>query len=413
MSVTTKYLIIGNSIAGTAAVEGIRQQDKQGEITIVGQENYPVYGRPLISYYLLGYTKRENIGYRAADFYEKNGVKLITGVRAEKLDADKKQVSLSDGSKITYEKLLVATGSRPFDPPMEGIESVKNRFHFMTLDDALALETALAPDKKVLIIGAGLIGLKCLEGILDRVASVTVVDLAPRILPSILDDEGAGIVQRQLEEKGVKFYLADSVAHFDENCATLKSGNKVDFDILVTAVGVRPNTELGKDAGGKIGRGICANQRGETTLKDVYAAGDCAESSDIASGTDRVLALLPNANFQGHCAGVNMAGGDEVFDKAVAMNAIGFFGTHVFTAGVYEGECYSEREGDKLKKLFYKDDRLKGFILIDMPERAGIYTMLLRNSVPLSSVDFEALKAAPGWNHLPESVRRERFSKEV
>lgn len=413
MKSSTKYLIIGNSIAGTAAVEGIRSVDGKGKITIVGEEKYHVYGRPLISYYLLGSTDRAHMDYRPADFYEKNDVKLKLGVRATALDADKKLVTLDNGDTISYDKLLIATGSRPFDPPMEGIDSARSRFRFMTLDDALALEKALAPDKKVLIIGAGLIGLKCLEGIAERVQSVTVVDLAPHILPSILDDTGAAIVQRSLEAKGARFYLGDSVAKFEGNVATLKSGKTIDFDILVTAVGVRANIELVKDAGGKVGRGICADECGRTTLKDVYAAGDCAESHDIATGTDRVLALLPNANFQGRCAGVNMAGGNAKFEKAVAMNAIGFFGTHVFTAGAYVGDCYKEQEGDTYKALFYKDDQLKGFILIDMPERAGVYTMLLRDRIPLSSVNFEALKHEPGWNYLPDEVRKSRFSKEV
>lgn len=408
-----KYVIIGNSIAAVAAIEGIRSKDKDGAITVIGEERYPAYGRPLISYYLLGATDRAHMNYRPADFYEKNGVALKTGVRAEKIDPAKKTVSLSDGGGVAYEKLLIAAGSRPFEPPMEGIASVKERFRFMTMDDALALEKALSPEKRVLIVGAGLIGLKCLEGILHRVKSVAVVDLAGRILPSILDETGAGIVQRRLEEKGAEFYLSDSVTRFNGNTAHLKSGREIGFDILVTAVGVRPNIELVKEAGGKVARGICADECGRTSVPDVYAAGDCAESFDIASGTERVLALLPNANFQGRCAGINMAGGRAELKNAVAFNAIGFFGTHVFTAGAYDGECYTERSGNTYKALFFKDDRLKGFILIDLPERAGIYTMLLRESIPLSSVNFGELKHSPGWNALPSEMRRARFSREV
>lgn len=413
MTIESKYLIIGNSIAGTAAAEGIRSVDGKGSITIIGDEKYDVYGRPLISYYLLGETDREHMDYRPRDFCEKNHIRLIKGVRALSLDPVKKTVSLSDGNTATYEKVLIATGSRPFIPPAEGADSVKKSFSFMTMDDALGLERELAPDKKVLIIGAGLIGLKCFEGIAARVAGVTVVDLADRILSSILDETGAYIIQSQLEARGAKFILGDSVARYDGNTATLKSGKKIDFDILVNAVGVRPNVELVKDAGGLVNRGICADERGRTSLPDVYAAGDCAQSHDIAGGTDRVLALLPNANFQGRCAGINMAGSDAKFDKAVAMNAIGFFGTHVFTAGVYEGERYTVRDGNRYKVLFTKDDLLKGFILIDMPENAGVYTMLLRERIPLSSVNFEALKTDPGWNNLPDDARKARFSKEV
>ena len=350
--------------------------------------------------------------YRPGDFYEKNGVTLRLGVRATAIHPEEKTVELAGGEKIGYEKLLVATGSRPFEPPMEGIENVKERYHFMTMDDALALEKALSPEKRALIIGAGLIGLKCFEGIAARVKHTEIVDLASRILPSILDETGARMVQSVLEEHGATFYLADSVAHFDEHRATLRSGKEVEFDILITAVGVRPNVELVKEAGGEVSRGIVIDAGGRTTLPDVYAAGDCTESLDVASGTKKILALLPNASFQGRIAGVNMAGGEERLTDAAAFNSIGFFGTHVMTAGVYEGEEYLESTETAYKALFLKDGVLKGFILIDHPERAGIYTMLLRKRIPLSEVDLKALEADPKWSALPEEMRRD-FAREV
>lgn len=407
-----QYVIIGGSIAAVAAIEGIRSKDSEGSILVIGEENHVAYGRPLISYYLLGETDLPRMDYRPADFYEKNGVTLRLGVRATAIHPAEKTVELAGGEKIGYEKLLVATGSRPFEPPMEGIENVKERYHFMTMDDALALEKALSPEKRALIIGAGLIGLKCFEGIAARVKSTAIVDLAPRILPSILDEAGAKMVQSVLEEHNATFYLADSVAHFDEHKATLKSGKEVEFDILITAVGVRPNVELIKEAGGEVSRGIVIDAGGRTTLPDVYAAGDCAESFDVASGTKKILALLPNASFQGRIAGVNMAGGEAELTDAAAFNSIGFFGTHVMTAGVYEGEEYLDRTETSYKALFFKDGVLKGFILIDHPERAGIYTMLLRKRIPLSETDLKTLEGAPKWSALPEEMRRD-FAREV
>ena len=247
-----EYVIIGNSTAGIAAAESIRKLDQAGNITILSDEAFPTYGRPLISYYLLGKTDAAHMNYRPADFYRKNNIRTMFSVRAEHIDAAKKQVLLQGGKKVKYDKLLVATGSRPFVPPMEGLD--KNEyFTFMTYADALALEKQLAPEKNVLIVGAGLIGLKCLEGIADRVGKVTVVDMAPHILPSILDDYGASIIQNQLEKHGAEFYLSDSVASFEKGVAHLKSGATVPFDILVVAAGVRPNVELVKEAGGKVG----------------------------------------------------------------------------------------------------------------------------------------------------------------
>ncbi len=408
-----QYVIIGNSTAAIAAAEQIRLLDAAGKITMISDEPYHTYGRPLISYYLLGKTDAERMKYRPADFYERNRIDTVFSKRVEKIDAEKKKVVLSDGKKIAYDKLLVATGSRPFNPPMEGIESVPCKFNFMTFDDALALEKVLAPDKSVLIIGAGLIGLKCLEGIADRVREVSVVDMADRVLPSILDEYGASLVQRELEGHKTTFYLSDSVQKFSGNTAHLKSGKEIAFDILVVAVGVRPNVELVKDAGGKVGRGILTDDRQETSLKDVYAAGDCTESYDITAQTSRILALLPNAQFQGACAGTNMAGGEAHFTNAVPMNAIGFFGSHILTAGSYFGDTYVEKSGDTYKKLFYSDNKLNGFILVNKPDRAGIYTSLLRNATPLDEVDFESLKKDPALIAFSEQYRAEKLSRRV
>ena len=408
-----KYVIIGNSAAGIACVEGIRSADAEGEITIISDEPFAAYGRPLISYYLLGATDRQRMLYRPADFYEKNKVRTLLGARAEKIDPAAQKIVLRGGEEIPYDRLLVATGSRPFEPPMEGIDGVKNKFNFMTLQDALSLEKVLSKRKNVLIIGAGLIGLKCLEGILERVKSVSVVDMAGRILPSILDDAGAAIVRRELEGKGAKFYLSDSVAKFEGNTAHLKSGKEISFDILVVAVGVRPNTELVKDAGGEVSRGVVTDEKQQTSLKNVYAAGDCAESFDITSGARKVLALLPNAYRQGYTAGVNMAGGEAAFADAMPLNAIGFFGSHVLTAGSYEGESFVQAEGDVYRKFFCKDGVLKGFILVNSPERAGIYTSLIRNKTPLSEVDFKSLEGAPNLAAFPRAARERMLAREV
>ena len=404
-----QYVIIGNSTAATFAIEGIRAVDKAGSITVISDETRPAYGRPLISYYLYGRIKLENTDYRSASFYTDNGVTLKYGVRAEKIDPKKKTVALSDGSTIGYDKLLVATGSSPLVPPADGLDTVK--YHtFMTMDAALALEKELSPEKRVLVVGAGLIGLKCVEGILDRVGSVTVVDLAARILPSILDEEGSAIVQERLEARGVNFVLGDCAVRYAPGLATLRSGKEVSFDILVIAAGVRPNVSLVKEAGGEVNRGIVVNDRQETTIPDVYAAGDNCESYDICSGTRRILALLPNAAFQGETAGRNMAGGDAAFDKAAPFNALGLFDTHIATAGVYEGEAYTDLS-EGYKKLFVKDNKLVGFILIDCIERAGIYTSLIREQTPLTTVDFELLKKNPALMAFARGTREEYLTR--
>ena len=181
----------------------------------------------------------------------------------------------------------------------------------------------------------------------------------------------------------------------------------------MVAVGVRPNTELVKESGGEVNRGIVVDKGMRTSIKDVYAAGDCAEGYDSSVGSGRILALLPNAYFQGSVAGVNMAGGMAVHDDAIPMNAIGFFETHVLTAGVYEGECLEEVSAAAYKKLFLKEGRLVGFILINDFLRAGIYTSMIRNKTPLAEVDFELLKNRPQLLAFSAEERKQMLAQRV
>ena len=404
-----EYVIVGNSTAAVGAVEGIRALDKNGNITVISNEVHHTYSRPLISYLLQGKTDRERMKYRADSFYDDNGCKTVFGKNVSKIDKENKSVQLDDGASIPYDKLLIATGSSPFVPPMEGLDKVSKRFCFMSLDDANALEAALFPEARVLIVGAGLIGLKCAEGILARVGKITVIDLAPRILSSILDDEGAKMVQTHLEKQGVEFKLGVSVGKFTENTAELTSGEKVEFDILVTAVGVRPNVGLVKDAGGEVDRGIVVDDTMRTSIPDVYSAGDCVTSYDLSFGAKRILAILPNAYVGGRNAGTAMAGGNPPEMKSMPMNAIGFFGQHIITAGTYEGEVFEARDAESYKKLFYSDDILRGFILIGNVDKAGIYTSLIREKTPLSEIDFGLVCKEPSLIAFGRSYRDEKL----
>lgn len=404
-----KYVIIGNGVAAARCIEGIRSLDTEGSITVISEEKHSVYSRPLISYYLEGKTDLNRMLYRSADFYDSMNCKVLYGEKAVKINEKEKTVELCSGEVLSYDRLCVATGSTPFVPPFDGIETVPEYFTFLTLDDTLSLEKALDEKSRVLIVGAGLIGLKCAEGISHRVGKVTVCDLSERILSSILDNEAAAIMQHHLEDNGISFMLGNSPACFKGNKAVMKNGEELGFDILVIAVGVRANTALVKDIGGNVNRGIKVNEHMETSVTDVYAAGDCTEGIDLTTGESKVLALLPNASMQGFTAGVNMAGGDESFTKAIAMNSIGFFGLHAMTAGTYDGEVYEEKTENTLKRLIVKDDLLKGFMLIGLNERAGIYTSLIREQTPLSSINFELMKKGATTAALSYEKRKESF----
>jgi len=402
-----KYVIVGNSTAAVGAVEAIRRNDKEGKIVIISNESHHVYSRPLISYLLMGKTDEEKMKYRKDDFYKVNGCELKLNTTAEKIDVEQKRVILNSGEYESYDKLLIAAGSSPFVPPVKGLDKVKNKYTFTTLDDAKALDAVLKENTKVLIVGAGLIGLKCAEGISRKKVDIACIDLSYKVLSSILDDEGSEVIKRHLEKNQIKLYLKRQIVELEENYALLDDNTKIPFDVLVMAVGVRPNIALVKDAGGRTNRGILIDERCQTSIPDVYASGDCCESLDITSGEAKVMALLPNAYMQGECAGMNMSGADYIFNKAIPMNAIGLFGKHIITAGTYSGDVYYESDGDNYKKLFYSDNKLNGYILIGNVEKAGIYTSLLRERTPLDTLDFRLLCKKPGLMAFSRRAREE------
>lgn len=388
------YVIIGNSAAAIGTVAGIREFDSTGNITIISDEKYHTYSRPLISYWLEGKVTEKNILYRPADYYEQNNVTPVLGRKVTKIDAANKSVLLEDGLQIQYDKLMIATGSKPFVPPMNGLDKV--HYHtFMSFDSAKAIRSEAKDGMKVLIIGAGLIGLKAAEALSAYNAKITVVDMADRILPSILDVRAGVKMQKHIESKGVKFILGTSAEEFTEHSAKLKNGVTVDFDTLIIAVGVRPNTELVSDAGGNVDRGIITDMTQKTSLDDIYAAGDCTVSYDASSDTNKILALLPNAYMQGEVAGRNMAGREFRYVNAIPMNAIGFFGLHIMSAGSYDGEEYVEETENTYKKLVFRENRLVGYILIGDVRRAGIYTSMIKERIDLGEVDVDMLKDKP------------------
>ena len=241
---------------------------------------------------------------------------------------------------------------------------------------------------------------------MGRAASV--VELSSRVLASILDKDGSAIVQKAFEEKGVQFVLSKSVTRFENDRAILNDDTVIEFDILVLASGVRPNTELLSGIA-EIGKGIVINEKSQTTSPDIYAAGDCTECMDVSSGQRKIMALLPNAYMQGECAGENMAGGNKSFGKAIPMNAIGFMGLHIITAGNYSGDVYESNNNGSYKKLFYSDNKLNGYIFIGDIEKAGIYTGLIRERIPLDSIDFALICEKPGLMAFTKEVRAEKL----
>jgi len=419
------YLIVGNSAAGIAAVEAIRAQDLNGSIAMISSEEYPAYSTPLISYLIKGVTTEQKMHLRDDEFYQAHDIECLFGSAVESLDPKEKSVKLANGMKAYYEKILFATGSTPAKLAVQALEGKKNVFSFLTLDDARGIaqradelmarpHDATTDPVRAVIVGAGLIGLKAAEGLMHRVDEVVVVLRSARILRAAVDEEASALLIEQLARGGVRVLtnveIADATTREGNvEAVTLTDGSTWDCALVVMAPGVVPNDEIVVKAGATAqGKGLICGSDMQTTLKDVYAAGDCTQSYDVLSGTDRNLAIWPNAVVQGRVAGTCMATGADSFEGGLGVNAFGFFGSSVLTCGIinpddsFTTEVY--REGNSYRKFVFKDDRLFGFILLNASVNAGIYTMLIREKVPVSTLKERAFARGIELVDLPNEV---------
>ena len=393
-----KYLIIGASAAGLACVEQIRKEDKSGSITVLTGEHYLPYSRPSISYYLKGVVKEHDMYLRKPSFYKQNGIEIVTDAEVKSIDVNAKTVK-AGRKTYPYDKLCLCTGSKPFVPPMKNVSGKENVLTFLDLESTKAVKAKANADTKAVVIGAGLIGMKAAEGLSKICKSVDVVELSPRILPSILDAKSSKGVKKYIEENGhIKFHLGDTVTEAKSKgkkitSVILKSGKELKCDLLILAVGVRPETALAENAELTVERGIIVDSKTmQTSNADIYAAGDCTVSTDMLDGSRKIIALWVNAVQQGRIAGSQMAGGRETLSGSYAVNAIDFYGLRICTCGLINaaGEQYNDvikQDGDKYKRLIFEGNKLVGFVLINSSENAGIYTSLIENQTDITTLD--------------------------
>ncbi|MBI4744163.1 MAG: NAD(P)/FAD-dependent oxidoreductase [Actinobacteria bacterium] len=417
------YVIIGNSVAAIAAIEAIRKKDKEGSITVVSDEPYLAYSRPLISYYIEGKVDEDRMLYRPRGFYEKKNVKTILGEKAVKVDSKTKKISLKNGQEISYTKLLVATGGLPFFPPMKGIES-DGVFVFRTLDDAKKILEYSENTKRAVMIGGGFISLKAAHALRELGLEITVVELLDRIMGIALDNQGAEIVEKRLEENGIEILTKHTVSEIVSNkrgkveAVILDDGKRIDCEMVIVAVGVRPNFKLLDGSGVKTNRGIVVNDKMETNVSNIYAAGDVAEAYDFLYKENRLNPIWPNAYEQGFVAGTNMAGGSRKYPGGMGMNSVEFYGIPSISMGITspEEEGYEvliKHLPDKniYKKLVLKDNVIIGAIFVGDIDRAGIVNGLIKEQAVVRDYKADILEDSFGFVSFPIDVRKEKLTK--
>jgi NAD(P)H-nitrite reductase large subunit len=417
-----KYLVIGNSAGGIGAVEAIREVDKSGTITIVSDEPYPVYSRPLISDFLAGKRTIDKLNYRPFDFYEQNRISTIFGSRVIKLDLDNNNALLDDGQKIGWEKLLLATGGTPIVPPMEGREA-SGVFTFTTLADARTIDEYIRqkPDANAVVIGGGLIGVSVTESLLKRQVKVTIIEMKERILNVILDNKTSSMEHKAVKDCGAEIVTGHTVSKINSNIhgevygVTLDNGDIIQCGMVIIAIGVRPRLELVTGTDIKVNRGIVVDKHMETSVPGIYACGDVAEAYDFIYRENRVTPVWPNAYLGGRTAGLNMAGKEAEYPGGTNINSMKYFGVYIVSAGMITSpdNTYEElitNHEDVYKKLILKDGLITGMIFSGEVDRAGIIYNLMRDAVNVESFKQSLVTDDVGLLSLPEKVWRNRLA---
>jgi len=391
-----RYLIVGNCAAGVNAIEGIRELDKDGKITVISNENFPAYCRSLITDYVAGTRQKEDILYREKDFYDKNGVSLILGEKVSRIDISKKEVILQKGNSLPYNKLLIATGASPKPLGIKGEEKY-GIFGFRTLLDAGEIIKIGDKTGKAVVLGGGLIGLKAAYGMKKRGINVQVMVKSSRVLSQVVDTEAAQIIGKWLQENGISIRTGigprEILGDSEVEEVRLDNGEKISTKLVIVGKGVMSNTSLVKDSPIMTHWGILTDDFLQTNVEGIFTAGDVAETKDIVTGNRAVNALWTAACEQGRIAGMNMVKRNKKYPGSIGANSADFFGLAFISVGYvrvrkkgYEELVKSNLKHYKYKKVVLKGNRLVGFTTINNIENAGVYTALIRKKADISSI---------------------------
>lgn len=418
-----KYLIIGNSYAALFAVESIRKTGAKETIAIISDENEHTYSRAMLYEYVADMVGDDLIYLRDFDYYKRMNVVPLLGKRVSEIDPKAKKVFMGKES-IGFEKLLISTGGAPFIPPgIAGLNKFKNVYTFTRKNDVDRMKPALKNIKSVVILGAGLTGLRCAEGLAHKGKKVTVVELADNILPIVLDDEAAKITRHELQKQGIEIITGDTIAKINGsggkiNSVTLKSKKKILCQMVVVAVGVKPNIDFLKNGAGiKTDRGILVNNRMETNIKNIYAAGDCAQAMEILSGKNMPIPIIPIASAHGMTAGFNMAEQRKEYRGGLLLNALQFGGAQIVSYGFIrdedKGEVFKKLDEKKgiYKKIIIKDNKITGAVFVRAIERAGIFRYLIENKIDVGKYKEKLLDPDFNWVYVQKEIRDELFTK--
>jgi NAD(P)H-nitrite reductase large subunit len=373
----TRHLIVGGGTAGINAIRTIREEEgARSEITLVSAEK--PYSRMVLPYYLDRSIAESRVYTATAKVLADWGVRTHVGRRAASLDTKANTLTLDDGAKVEYDDCLIATGSSAVRARIAGADG-RGVHSFWTLDQARAVLAEITPGSHVVMVGAGFISFTILNSILALGAKLTIVEIAPQILPRMVDATGAGLVQKWLERHGVTVRTGATLTAIDDTPARggkpakkrlgFKSGAGVTCDVVIMATGIKTNLEWLKDAGLRINHGIVVDRHLRSNVTNVYAAGDVAEGPELISGNGAVHAIEPTAQEHGRVAGANMAGKDVRYRGSLLVNIVEVCHLDVASFGAWDdtrAETVTGLKADRpaYRKMLFAGDRVTGAIIL-------------------------------------------------
>jgi NAD(P)H-nitrite reductase large subunit len=366
-----RHLIIGGGTAGMNAIRTIREEESErSEITLVSGER--PYSRMVLPYYLDRSIAESHVYTATAKVLAGWGVKAHLGRRATALDTGARACTLDDGTRIEYDDCLIATGSSPVRAPVPGADGRKVH-SFWTLDQAKAVLAEIGPRSHVVMVGAGFISFTILNSILALGATLTVVEIAPRILPRMVDATGADLVAKWLTDHGVTIRAGATVTAIEDARSKkrlrFEQGTDLLADVVIMATGIRTNLEWLGGSSIVVDRGIVVDDHLRSSVPSVYAAGDVAQGRDLVTGGSAVHAIEPTAQEHGRVVGANMAGKPTTYRGSLLMNIVDVCHLDIASFGAWDdgaAEVMSGLRPDRpaYRKLVWRGDRLIGAIIL-------------------------------------------------
>jgi len=393
------YLIIGNSTAALGAIEGIRSVDPTGPITLVAKENDPIYARPLISYWLAGKIGDDQMSFVPKDFYESSAIEPLLGAEVVRVDSSARSAHLADGRVLPFEKLLIAGGGTPILPPEPDVSGLSGVTTFTCWDDARRVRAWIREGKvsEAVVVGGGFIGIKTIEALLHLGVEPPIVELADRLMGAAFDDDASALALAALERSGATVRCGTAIQSVQSedghiSAVVLRDGSVLPCHLLLFAIGVRPNIHFLDGSGIPIDRGLLVDDRMETSVPGIYAAGDISQAKERLTGVRHTVPILRNARRQGRVAGANMAGGADIFHGAVAMNSTDVCGLPCISIGLtnppdsgdFEVLISRDARQGRYKKIVLQDNNVVGAILVGAIARAGVLRHLIEEAIDVT-----------------------------